>query len=121
MDKTSSMYLYVIVFLLLVPFRRKQFNAFGIFCRFRSVYTYTPYYGIKREKGGNLTQSYGKTLVSTENSKTNGQHKSTTNSFDYTTIADRLRTNSWSKSSHPTGDVKPVYGYPIFPLTATAV
>ena len=38
--------------------------------------------------------------------------------FDYTTIADRLRTVSWGNDSHPTGVVKPVYGIPTFPLTA---
>ena len=29
--------------------------------------------------------------------------------FDYTTIADRIRTISWSNDSHQTGVVKPVY------------
>ena len=38
--------------------------------------------------------------------------------FDYTTIADRLRTVSWDNDSHPTGVVKPVYGIPTSPLTA---
>ena len=47
--------------------------------------------------------------------------KNATKSFDYTTIADRLRTVSWSNSSHPTGVVKPVYERSTFPLTATAV
>ena len=41
--------------------------------------------------------------------------------FDYTTIADRLRTVSWSNDSHPTGVVKSVYGIPTFPLTTKAV
>ena len=41
--------------------------------------------------------------------------------FDYTTIADRLRTVSWSNTNHPTGVVKPVNGYPTFPLTTKAV
>ena len=59
--------------------------------------------------------------IPTENSKTKGQHTNATKNFDYTTIADRLRTVSWSKSSHPTGVVKPVYGYPTFTLTAKAV
>ena len=27
----------------------------------------------------------------------------------------------WSNNSHPTGVVKPVYGYPTLPLTTTAV
>ena len=49
------------------------------------------------------------------------QHKNATKNFDYTTIADRFRTVSWSNDSHPTGIVKPVYEIPTFPLTATAV
>ena len=48
-------------------------------------------------------------------------HKNAIKNFDYTTIADRLRTVSWSNSSHPTGVVKPVYERSTFPLTATAV
>ena len=47
--------------------------------------------------------------------------KNATKTFDYTTIADRLRTVSWSNSSHSTGVVKPVYKRSTFPLTATAV
>ena len=31
--------------------------------------------------------------------------KNATKNFDYTTIADRLRTVSWSNSSYPTGVV----------------
>ena len=53
--------------------------------------------------------------------KATWQHKNTTNKFDYTTIADRLRTVSWSNSSHPTGVVKVVYERSTFPLIATAV
>ena len=53
--------------------------------------------------------------------KATWQHKNATKNFDYTTIADRLRTVSWSNSSHPTGVVKPVYEHSTFPLTATAV
>ena len=62
-----------------------------------------------------------KTLKPTEQSKSTWQHKNATKNFDYTTIADRLRTVSWSNSSHPTGMVKPVYERSTFPLTATAV
>ena len=40
-----------------------------------------------------------KTLTPTENPKTNGQHKIATKNFDYITIADRLRTVSWSNNS----------------------
>ena len=47
--------------------------------------------------------------------------KNATKNFDYTTIADRLRTVSWGSDSHPAGVVKPVYGIPTFPLTAKAV
>ena len=47
------------------------------------------------------------------------QHKNVTKSFDYTTIADRLRTVSFSNNSHQTGVVKPVYRILTFPLTAT--
>ena len=53
--------------------------------------------------------------------KATWQHKNATKNFDYTTIADRLRTVSWSNNSHPTGVVKPVYERSTFPLTATAV
>ena len=55
--------------------------------------------------------------IPTENSKTNGQHKNATENIDCTMIADRLRTVSLSNNSHPTGAVKPVYGYPTFSLT----
>ena len=44
--------------------------------------------------------------------------KNATNNFDYTTIADRLRTVSWSNSSHPTGVVKPFYERSTFALNA---
>ena len=59
--------------------------------------------------------------ILTENSTTKEQHTNATNNFDYTTIADRLRTVSLSNNSHPTGVVKPVYVYPTFPLTAEDV
>ena len=63
-----------------------------------------------------------KTPTPTEQSKKQHDNiKNATKNFDYTTIADRLRTVSWSNSSHPTGVVKPVYERSTFPLTATAV
>ena len=37
--------------------------------------------------------------------------------FDNTTIADRIMTVNWSNNNHPNDVVKPVYGYPTFPLT----
>ena len=73
------------------------------------------------EKKRDLTQSYDESPIPTENSTTNWKHKNATKIFDYTTIADRLRTVSWSYNSHPTVVVKPVNRYPTFPLTATAV
>ena len=51
----------------------------------------------KREKEGDLTQSYDKTFYTNrkfENQRTT--HTNATKNFDYTTIADRLRTVSWS-------------------------
>ena len=49
------------------------------------------------------------------------QHKNATKTFDYKTIADRLRTVSWSNNSQQTGVEKPVHKRTTFPLTATAV
>ena len=49
------------------------------------------------EKEGDLTQSYDKTPYTNrkfENQRTT--HTNATKNFDYTTIADRLRTVSWS-------------------------
>ena len=49
------------------------------------------------------------TPAPTEKSKKQRDNiKNATKNFDYTTIADRLRTVSWSNNSHPTGVVKPV-------------
>ena len=76
---------------------------------------------IERDEEGDITQTYDKKPIPTENSKTNGQHKNTIKNFDYTTIAGRLRTVRWRNNSHPTCVVKPVYGYPTFSLTANAV
>ena len=56
--------------------------------------------------------------------KSKKQHdniKNATKNFDYTTIADRLRTVSWSNSSYPTGVVNSVYERSTFRLTARAV
>ena len=62
-----------------------------------------------------------KAPIPTENSTNNWQHENATKNFDYTTIEDRLKTVSCSDNSHPTGAAQPVYGYPTFPLTTTAV
>ena len=53
--------------------------------------------------------------------KATWQHKNPTKNFDYTTIADRLRTVCWSSNSHTTAVVKPVNERSTFPLTATSL
>ena len=63
---------------------------------------------ISCEKEGDLTQSYDKTPIPTENSKTKGQHTQTP---PKTSIAQQLRTDlgrSFGVTSNPTGVVKPV-------------
>ena len=69
-----------------------------------------------------LTQSYDKHIFNQrkiQNQRDNT--KTATKIFEYTTIADRLRTVSWSDISDPTGVVKSVYERSIFPLTPKAV
>ena len=69
-----------------------------------------------------MTQSFYKSPYTHRKiQKATWQHKNATKNFDYTTIAGRLKTVSWSNSSHPTGVVKPVYVRTTFQLTATAV
>ena len=59
-----------------------------------------------------------KAATPTEKSKKETwQHKNATKNFDYTTIADLLRTVNWGNNIHPTWVVKPVHGIPTFPLT----
>ena len=63
-----------------------------------------------------------KAPTQTEKSKKQRDNiKNATKNFDYITIAEWLRTVSWSNSSHQTGVVKPVYERSTFPLTATAM
>ena len=77
---------------------------------------------LARETGRDLTQSYDKSPNTDRKiQKATWQHKNDTTNFDYTTIADRLRTVSWGNDSHPTGVVKPVYRIPTFPLTTKAM
>ena len=65
---------------------------------------------IIREKGRDLTQSCDKNPYTHRIiQKATWQHKNATKNLDYTTIADRLRTVSWSNSSHPTGVVKALF------------
>ena len=68
-----------------------------------------------REKGRDLTQSSDKSAYTHRKlQKAKWQHKNATKTFDYTTIADRLRMASWSNDSHPIGVVKAVYGIHTF-------
>ena len=58
--------------------------------------TYIHYQHFAREKGRDLTQSYAKSPYTHRTiQKASWQHKNATKNFDYTTIADRLRTVSW--------------------------
>ena len=61
---------------------------------------------VLREKDGDLTQSYKRNRYTNGKFETKRQHKNATSNFDYITIADRLRTVSWSNNSHPTCVVK---------------
>ena len=75
-----------------------------------------------REKGRDLTQSCDKSPYTHRKiQQATWQQKTPPKNVDYTTIADRLRTVSWSNNSHPPGVVKPNYERSTFPLTATAV
>ena len=53
--------------------------------------------------------------------KATWKHKNATKNFDYTTIAEWLRTVSWSNDSPPTSVVKPVNRIPTLPLTTAVV
>ena len=59
----------------------------------------------KREKGRDLTCPMTKAPISTKCQKSKGEHQNATKLFDYTVIADLLRTVSWSNYSHQTGVV----------------
>ena len=77
-----------------------------------------------KEKGKDLTQSYDKFLKAPTTAEISKGQSDTTNNatkkFDYTAVADRLRTVSWSNYGHPTGVVNR-FTSPTFPLPATAV
>ena len=75
-----------------------------------------------KRKGRDLTQSHDKSPYTDRKiQKATWQHKNANKTFDYTTIADRLRTVSWGNDSHPTGVVKPVSGIPTLSITTTVV
>ena len=62
-----------------------------------------------------------KSPLPTEIPKSNVTTQNATKNFDYTTIADGLRTVSWSYNSRPTGMVKRVLWAQTFQLTASEV
>ena len=72
----------------------------------------------KRKKEEIWLSPMTKAPIPKEKSKT-WQHKNATKLLDYTTIAERLRTVSWSNDSGPTGAVKLVTDVPTLPLTTT--
>ena len=74
----------------------------------------------KREKRRSDSVQWQKS-VHRQEKKATWQHKNAIKNFEYTTIADRLRTVSGSNNSHPTGVVKAVYGRLTFLLTAKVV
>ena len=53
--------------------------------------------------------------------KATWQHKNATKNFDYTTLADQLRTVILDNDSHQTSAVNPIYGILTFPLTTNCV
>ena len=62
-----------------------------------------------------------KSLIPTEIQKIKVSTKTATKNFDYTTIADRLRTVRMRSDSHSTGVAKPVHAIPTLPQTTKAV
>ena len=89
---------------------------------YHTCLTFNRYFSMSREKEEIWLSPMTEALTPTEKSKKQRDNtKNATKNFDYTTIADRLRTVSWGNDSHPAGVVKPVYGIPTFPLTAKAV
>ena len=75
----------------------------------------------KRKRRRSDSVLWQKPLHPPKNPNSNVSAQKSNQNFDYTTIADWLRTVSWSNNSHPTGVVKPVYERPILPLTAKVV
>ena len=75
----------------------RKFDIIDVFDFKGVIYPFGINIWIEREKEGDLTQSYDKTPYTNrkfENQRTT--HTNATKNFDYTTIADRLRTVSWS-------------------------
>ena len=75
-----------------------------------------------KKKEDILVSFISKILTCAENvKKAEGQFKTAPKTKDYTTIADQLRSVSWSDDIIQAGVDKPVYGIPTFPLASKAV
>ena len=68
------------------------------------------FYSYKRKKKRSDSVLWQKPLQ--KNQKRNVTTQKRHQNFDYTTIADRLRTVSWGNDIHPTGVIKTVTGSP---------
>ena len=113
---SNKIYAEILIFLPATN-QPKLIAKIGYMCPFGHLHVWST-----REKEEIWLSPMTEALTPTEKSKKQRDNtKNATKNFDYTTIADRLRTVSWGNDSHPAGVVKPVYGIPTFPLTAKAV
>ena len=74
--------------------------------------TLLPWRSLREKRKRSYSILWQKPLHRQKIQKATWQHKNATKNFDYTTIADRLRTVSRGNDSHPTGAVNPVNGIP---------
>ena len=101
--KYPKHYLYVIY---------NVFSVMSVLCQEETLTLLDIWFrSMLREKEEIWLSPMTEALTPTEKSKKQRDNtKNATKNFDYTTIADRLRTVSWGNDSHPAGVVKPVYG-----------
>ena len=91
----------------------KESQAWSILCQDQLIYIFS------RENEGYLTLSDDKNPYYNRKFESQSTTQNAIKNFDYTMIA--ARTVSMSNNNHPPDVVKPVYGYPTFPVTAKAV
>ena len=92
---------------------KQDFTFYFLICIRQALYfcKVVRYNDVTVKKGRYLTQSYDKSPYTDRKiQKATSQYKKATKHFDYTTIADRLRTVSWGNDRQPNGVVKPVTG-----------
>ena len=68
-----------------------------------------------------MHREQGRTLHPQKNPNSNMTAQNHHHKLRNTTIADRLKTVSWSNDRYYTGVIEPVYGIPTFQLTEKAV